>query len=73
VDVVLDELVRALQKLRGDDHHRSGTVTNFLVLEVREFAKNFAGGVLDFELECMAESKAKRKGGRRSERRWVGC
>mmetsp|Transcript_84410 Transcript_84410/g.239933 ORF Transcript_84410/g.239933 Transcript_84410/m.239933 type:complete len:371 (+) Transcript_84410:1071-2183(+) len=45
VDLVLDELVGALEELRRDDDHRGGTISHFLVLEVRQLDEHL--GVVD--------------------------
>ncbi len=37
VDLVLDEIMRTSQQLRGDDHDRGGAVANFLVLLLSQF------------------------------------
>mmetsp|Transcript_61312 Transcript_61312/g.161124 ORF Transcript_61312/g.161124 Transcript_61312/m.161124 type:complete len:491 (-) Transcript_61312:36-1508(-) len=50
VDVVLDQLVRALQQLRRDDHHRGGAVADLRVLQVCQLHQNLGGGVLHLEL-----------------------
>lgn len=49
VNLVLDQLVGALQKLGGDDHDRSRTVTDLAVLLLRQLDQHFARRVLHFE------------------------
>jgi len=46
VDLSLDELVRAAQELCGNDNDRGRTISNLLVLLLREIDEDFAGGVL---------------------------
>mmetsp|Transcript_49405 Transcript_49405/g.105164 ORF Transcript_49405/g.105164 Transcript_49405/m.105164 type:complete len:570 (-) Transcript_49405:67-1776(-) len=50
VDVVLDKLVRSLQKLRSHDDHGRGAVANFSVLQVRQLYQDLRSGMLNLQL-----------------------
>lgn len=49
VDLVLDEIVRALEELGGDEDDRGGSVSDLLVLLLSELNEDTASGVVDFD------------------------
>jgi hypothetical protein len=49
VNLVLDEVVGATEKLRSDDNDGGSTVSNLLVLLLSELDEDATGRVLDFD------------------------
>jgi hypothetical protein len=45
VATLLDKLVSLTEKLSGNDDDRGGTITDLLILEIREFHEDLGGGV----------------------------
>jgi hypothetical protein len=50
MDLLLDELVGALEEFSSEDNDGGGAISDFSILNLRQFDENFGGWVSNLEL-----------------------